>query len=127
MYCILSIPSHRARQEDRRQIQLPPETHLIVQIQALEARHRLGELRQLGDRLHRGALAAVEEPRFGLPLLELATPHAEDVGPRLKAALRLWIVAVQHVGHQRPLRQLERLHVVNDERLLGKTRGRGCW
>lgn len=96
------------------------KTHLIIQIQILETRHGLGELGQLRNRFHRRALAAAEEPGLRLPLLELPAHYL--------AALRLGAVAVHHVGRQGPLSQLERLHVVDDEGLLGqRTRGQRWW
>lgn len=100
-------------------VQLCVLTHLVVEIQALESRHRLGELRQLGDRLHRGALAAVEEPGFSLPLPEHPAPQGRDHVPDVEAVLGPAVVLAQHVSGQRLLRQLERLHVVDDKRLLG--------
>lgn len=74
------------------------QSHLIVEVQAREARHRLGEFRQLGHRFHRGALAAVEEAHFGLAV------HQD---PR----------RAHHLGRHGLLRQLQRVHVVDDQRL----------
>lgn len=114
-------------QETRLLLPSASQTHLVVEIQALEAGHGLGELRQLGDRLHRGALAAVEEPGFSLLLPEQAAAQRWNHGSQVQAVLgrphaaaAATTVVTHHVSGQGLLRPLERFHVVDDEGLLGE-------
>lgn len=74
------------------------KSHLVIKVQGGEARYGFGKLRELRDGLHRRALAAVENTDLGLAIFQ---------GAR----------GAHHLGHQRLLCQLKRLHVVNDERL----------
>lgn len=74
------------------------KSHLIIEVQAGEARDGLGELRELGDGFHRGVLAAVENANLCLSVLECSR-------------------RAHHLGHQGLLCKLQRLHVMDDKRL----------